>query len=135
MAGGAEVATGAIGAGAGAVGAMGAVGKRPMGAAAGVTVAVGAGAGEIILIMGATGAAVAKWREMESLAADVPSTPQVGQAIEAGILPSTGSTSNAYRCPHSHSIFTGTIGLLNPFIVRENTLLNRKILVKLPFKL
>jgi hypothetical protein len=96
----------------GAMGAIGAAGNRPTGVAAGETGAVGAGAGEIILMMGVTGAAVAKWRVMDSLAAGVPSAPHVGQAIEPGILPSTGSTSNAYRCPHSHSIFTGTIGLL-----------------------
>ena len=34
-------------------------------------------------------------RAMVSLAADVPSVPQVGQATRVGIRPFTGSTSNA----------------------------------------
>jgi hypothetical protein len=101
----------------GAAAAIGAVGnKDATGAAAGGGGAIVAGAGEIIRIVGVMGAAVAKCRVIDSLAAGVPSTPQVGQAIEDGILPSNGSTSKAYRCPHSHSIFTGTIGLLNTLL-------------------
>src|SRR5580765_7099235 len=44
-----------------------------------------------------------------AFAAAVPSAPQEGQATGDGTRPFTGSTSNAYRCPHSQSIFTGMV--------------------------
>ncbi len=65
---------------------------------AAVAVAVAAAAGLWVgastsLIMGSAGRP--RCRTMVSLAVPVPSAPHVGQATRVGILPFTGSTSNA----------------------------------------
>ena len=54
--------------------------------------AMGAEGGSSISRMTGTGPS---WRAMVSLATAVPSAPHVGQATADGILPFTGSTSNA----------------------------------------
>jgi hypothetical protein len=70
---------------------------------------IGPGLAGEIMLMGEPGAIGGSSRAMDSLAAVVPSAPQVGQTIADGILPLTGSTSKAYFCPQSHWIFIGTI--------------------------
>jgi hypothetical protein len=53
------------------------------------------GGGSISRIIGEAEGSDGKRRAIVSLAEMVPSLPQVGQATRAGILPFTGSTSNA----------------------------------------